>query len=61
MKTQDTSERGIDGKFIENKSINQFDGQLVKPNYFSTFQYLISERKKKQEYIQKKKTSKDFL
>jgi hypothetical protein len=48
MKTQDSNERGTDGKFIENRSINQIDGELVKPNFLSTFDYLVYEKKKKQ-------------
>lgn len=48
MKTQDQNERGTDGKFIQNRSINQIDGDLVKPNFLSTFDYLVNEKKKKQ-------------
>ena len=53
MKSQDNNEKGIDGKFIQNKSINQIDGQLVKPNYLSTFDFLVHEKKQKKQEMEK--------
>lgn len=61
MKQQEVSKKGTDGKYIENKSSSQVDGQLIKPNYLTTYDFLMKMKKQKIDEIQKKQQKKGYL
>lgn len=52
---------GIDGKYIENKGINQIDGVLIKPNYLTTYDFLAKMKKAKHQELEKKAEKKSYL
>ena len=61
MKQQEVSQKGIDETYIKSHGLNYKDGQLIKANYLTTYDFLMKQKKKKIEDVQQKQKLKSYL